>query len=150
VRRYEAIVIVPADFTEDEVNALIDRYQTIIAKYKGLIIKTEKWGKRKLAYEIKKQGRGFYILIEFASLSDLVVELERNFKIDDKILKFMTVKKDDQVDPAAIEKEIEDAKAPAAMIETPQQAATTPGSDPIQIQPQPEASTATTITEGGE
>ena len=66
----------------------------------------EKWGKRKLAYEIKKHNKGFYLLIDFAGLSAVVAELERNLKIDDKILKFMTVKKNDQVVLTDIEKEI--------------------------------------------
>lgn len=112
MRRYETIFIVPADLPEDETNALIDRYRSLFTKNKGTVVKVEKWGKRKLAYEIKKQIRGFYVLMDLVSEHAAVTELERNFKIDDKILKFMTVKKADQVDIAAIEKEIAAASAP--------------------------------------
>ncbi len=112
MRRYETIFIVPADLLEDETNALIDRYRSLFIKNKGIVVKVEKWGKRKLAYEIKKQIRGFYVLMDLVSEHAAVTELERNFKIDDKILKFLTVKKADQVDLAAIEKEIAAASAP--------------------------------------
>ena len=58
---------------------------------------------------IRKQARGFYILIDYAGVSAVVNELERNLKIDDKILKFMTVLKAETVDPEALEKEIAEA-----------------------------------------
>jgi small subunit ribosomal protein S6 len=118
LRRYETIFIVPADLLEDETNAMIDRYRSLFIKNKGIVVKVEKWGKRKLAYEIKKQIRGFYVLMDLVSEHAAVTELERNFKIDDKILKFMTVKKADQVDLAAIEKEIAAASAPPEAAES--------------------------------
>jgi small subunit ribosomal protein S6 len=117
LRRYETIFIIPADLTEDEINALIERYQSIITKNKGMVIKVEKWGKRKMAYEIKKQIRGFYVLMDLVSVAAVITELERNFKIDEKILKFMTIKKEDAVDLKEIEKEIAAASAPSATVE---------------------------------
>jgi small subunit ribosomal protein S6 len=109
LRRYETILIAHVDLSEDELSNLIDRYSTIIKDQKGLLVKVERWGKRRLAYMIKKQARGFYILIDYAGESAAVNELERNLKINDKILKFMTVLKDGAVDPAALEKEIAEA-----------------------------------------
>lgn len=117
MRRYETIFIIPADLTEDEINALIERYQSIITKNKGMVIKVEKWGKRKMAYEIKKQIRGFYVLMDLVSIAAVITELERNFKIDEKILKFMTIKKEEGVDLKEIEKEIAAASAPSATAE---------------------------------
>ncbi len=118
MRRYETIFIIPADLPEDETNALIDRYRSLFTKNKGTVVKVEKWGKRKLAYEIEKQTRGYYVLMDLVSEHAAVTELERNFKIDDKILKFMTVKKAHQVDLAAIEKEIAAASAPPEAAES--------------------------------
>jgi small subunit ribosomal protein S6 len=109
LRRYETILIAHVDLSEDELSSLIARYSTIITGQKGILVKVERWGKRRLAYVIKKQARGFYILIDYAGESAVVNELERNLKINDKILKFMTVLKDDTVDPAALEKEIAEA-----------------------------------------
>jgi small subunit ribosomal protein S6 len=117
LRRYETVVIVPADLSDDDITSLIERYKSIISNQKGLVVKVEKWGKRKLAYEIKKHNKGFYMLIDFAGQSAVVAELERNLKIDDKILKFMTVKKNDQVILADIEKEIAAALPNAVVAE---------------------------------
>jgi small subunit ribosomal protein S6 len=105
LKRYETIFIVQIDLPTDELNSLIERYRAIVTALKGTIIKVEKWGKRKLAYEIKKQSNGYYVMIDFAGKSAIIDELERNFKIDDKILKFMTIMKDGNVDLAALEKE---------------------------------------------
>lgn len=109
MRRYETILVAHVDLSEDELTTLIDRYSAVVKGQKGIPVKVERWGKRRLAYLIKKQARGFYILIDFAGESAVVNELERNLKIDDKILKFMTVLKDDTVDAGALQKEIEEA-----------------------------------------
>ncbi len=106
MRRYETILIAHVDLSEDELGNLIDRYGGIITGQKGILVKVERWGKRRLAYLIRKQARGFYILLDYAGVSAVVNELERNLKIDDKILKFMTVLKADTVDPEALEQEI--------------------------------------------
>lgn len=116
MRRYETVIIVPADLPDDDIIILVDRYKSIITNQKGLVMKVEKWGKRKLAYEIKKHNRGFYVLIDFAGQSAVVAELERNLKIDDKILKFLTVKKIDQVNLEDLEKELA-AASPASVAE---------------------------------
>jgi len=105
-RRYETIFITPADIPDEELHTLIERYSAIITGRKGILVKVEKWGKRKLAYEIKKHLRGYYILLDFAGQTDIVNEMERNFKIDDKILKYMTIKKEDAVDLKVLETEI--------------------------------------------
>ena len=109
MRRYETILIAHVDLSEDELSALITRYGAIVTAQKGILVKVERWGKRRLAYLIGKQARGFYILIDYAGASAIVNELERNLKIDDKILKFMTVLKADKIDREALEKEIADA-----------------------------------------
>jgi len=109
LRRYETILIAHVDLSEDELSGLIARYSAIIKDQKGILVKVERWGKRRLAYMIKKQARGFYILIDYAGKSAVVNEVERNLKISDKILKFMTVLKDETVDVAALEMEIAEA-----------------------------------------
>lgn len=109
MRRYETILIAHVDLSEDELTTLIDRYGAVVKGQKGILVKVERWGKRRLAYLINKQMRGFYILIDYAGESSVVNELERNLKIDDKILKFMTVLKDSAVDADALLKELEEA-----------------------------------------
>jgi len=127
LRRYETILIAHVDLSEDELTALVDRYSAVVTGQKGILVKVERWGKRRLAYLINKQMRGFYILIDYAGQSAVVNELERNLKIDDKILKFMTVLKDGTVDAAALQNEIEEtAKKTDKKEETKATAAVTP------------------------
>jgi small subunit ribosomal protein S6 len=111
LQRYEVVAIVLADLNEDDITALIDRSQTIITDRKGVIAKTDKWGKRHLAYEIKKHKDGYYFLIDFAGDGAIVAEIERTYKIDDRILKFMTVKKEGATTAEGIEKEAAEAEA---------------------------------------
>jgi small subunit ribosomal protein S6 len=111
LQRYEVVAIVIANLNDDDITALIDRSQTIITDRKGVIAKIDKWGKRHLAYEIKKQKDGYYFLIDFAGDGPIVAELERTYKIDDRILKFMTVKKEGASTREGIEQEAADAEA---------------------------------------
>jgi small subunit ribosomal protein S6 len=111
LQRYEVIAIVLTSVTDEDITALIERSQTIITDRKGVIAKIDKWGKRRLAYEINKQRDGYYFLIDFAGDGPIVAEIERNYKIDDRILKFMTVKKEGAATREGIEKEIADAEA---------------------------------------
>lgn len=113
MRRYETILITPADLPEDDLAGIVARYGAIVTAQKGILVKIERWGKRKLAYLIRKQARGFYILIDFAGETAVVNELERNLKIDDRVLKFMTIQKAEKVDPVALEKELAEAAKPA-------------------------------------
>ena len=141
MRRYETILIAHVDLSEDELSGLITRYGGIITGQKGILVKVERWGKRRLAYLIRKQARGFYILIDYAGVSAVVNELERNLKIDDKILKFMTILKAETVDREALEKEIaeaagkdakKEAPAPAPVAAAPTEPA---ASEPAEAQP---------------
>lgn len=105
MRRYELIFIVQPDLSEEEVKTVSEKYLQIITAQKGAVIKTEDWGKRRLAYDINKQSKGTYILVDFYGPGSMIREIERNLKIDDKILKFLTVKVKDFFDPASLEEE---------------------------------------------
>jgi small subunit ribosomal protein S6 len=108
------VAIVLADLNEDDITALIERSQTIITDRKGVIAKVDKWGKRHLAYEIKKQRDGYYFLIDFAGDGAIINEIERNYKIDDRVIKFMTVKKEGATTAEGIEQEAAAAEAKRA------------------------------------
>ena len=116
MKRYEVIVIVKTDLTEEEITAIIDRSSNIITERNGVIAKAEKWGKRRLAYEINKQKDGFYFFIDYAGDGSIVNEMERNFKIDDRILKFMTVAKEGAVTREGMEAEVAAAEVKRTQI----------------------------------
>ncbi len=110
LRRYETIFITRADLQSDEMSSLIGRYAGIIASMDGKTVKVENWGKRRLAYPIEKMRDGVYVRIDFVSQFKVVSEVERNFRIDDNVIRFQTVKLSDKVDLEEIEREIEDAR----------------------------------------
>jgi small subunit ribosomal protein S6 len=114
MRRYETIVILDSDLSEEERAPVFERLTSLFPQYNGFLIGIDEWGVKKLAYEIKKKPRGFYALISFCGHGDLVDEMERFFRIDDKILKFMTVLLEESVDIEAVKEEIAEKEKKAA------------------------------------
>jgi len=91
MRRYETFLIIDPDLSEDQRVPLIGRVEDLITQMDGFLIAIDDWGERKLAYNIKKKGRGYYIRFDYCGLAPLVNEIERFFRIDDRALKYMTV-----------------------------------------------------------
>lgn len=114
MRRYETIVILDSDLSEEERAPVFERLANLFPQYNGFLVGIDEWGVKKLAYEIKKKPRGYYALINFCGHGDLVNEMERFFRIDDKILKFMTVLLEENVDVEAIKEEIAEKEKQAA------------------------------------
>jgi len=109
MRRYETIVIIDPDIGDAEREPLLQRIGEVIDEYQGLRIKTDVWGVKTLAYEIRKRKKGHYTLFEYCGSSELVNELERSFRINDRFLKYMTVLLDKEADVDKIRKELEAA-----------------------------------------
>jgi small subunit ribosomal protein S6 len=113
-KRYETIFISRVDLSSDETSDLVERYKGIIESLDGKIVKVDNWGRRKLAYMIAKNTEGNYSLVDFVCENEVISELQRNFRLDDKILRFQSVKLSDKVDMEEIEKEIASEKEKAA------------------------------------
>ncbi|MDA8160735.1 MAG: 30S ribosomal protein S6 [Desulfobacteraceae bacterium] len=92
MRRYETICIIRPGASEDEVTAIIERSNGIIEAAGGKIDQLDRWGLKKLAYPISKETQGYYVFTEYAGMPEAVNEIERLFRIDDKVLKYLTVK----------------------------------------------------------
>jgi small subunit ribosomal protein S6 len=114
MRRYETIFIVRSSTGEDKITTIIDKVESIITGDGGTVLTVDKWGLKKLAYLIKKEAQGYYVYIDYAAAPSAVAEIERIFKIDDRLLKFMTLKLADSCDPAAILEEIAKSAAKKA------------------------------------
>jgi small subunit ribosomal protein S6 len=97
-RKYETLVIVRPELSEDESTRVWDRISGVLGRLDGHEIKREVWGKRKLAFEIKKNKKGVYLYLLYLGGNDLVLELERNLRLLDDVLKYQTVKLADNVD----------------------------------------------------
>jgi small subunit ribosomal protein S6 len=111
MNHYETIYIINPTLDDEALKEAIDKFSNLIKKLKGSIVKVNEWGKRKLAYEVKRFDKGHYVVLDFCALPKIVTELERNLKLDDRILKYLTVKIDENVNPKDLvseEQETED------------------------------------------
>ena len=113
MRRYETILILDPDLSEEGRAPLIERIGQFIPQQGGLVVEEEHWGQRKLAYDIKRKQRGYYLRFDYCGTGPLVTELERFCRIDDRVLKFMTVQLADAVNVEEIQAEMA-ARAAAA------------------------------------
>ena len=93
MNKYETIIILNSNLEEEATKSAISKVTDLIAKH-GTVESTEEWGKKRLAYPIKKQNEGYYVLINFSSNPDFIDELERVYNITDEIIKHIVVKKD--------------------------------------------------------
>jgi small subunit ribosomal protein S6 len=92
--QYETVFIATPVLSETQMKEAVDKFKAIITNNKGEIINEENWGLRKLAYPIQKKSTGFYYLIEFKSDGKLIPKLETDYRRDERIIRFMTVKLD--------------------------------------------------------
>jgi small subunit ribosomal protein S6 len=97
MRRYETIYILRPNLSENEISTIIDNTTAILTSNGGAIIQLDKWGMRKLAYEIKKETLGYYVYCDYATNPAEGAEMERKFRIDDAVLKYMTIKLNDDI-----------------------------------------------------
>ncbi|MFH1479919.1 MAG: 30S ribosomal protein S6 [Pseudomonadota bacterium] len=110
MRHYETIYIIHPNLADEDYKAAITKFNERVEKQKGVVIKTEEWGKQRLAYLIKKVDKGSYVLMNYCGLPGLSQELERELKLDDRVLKYQTVKLADKVDPEALIMKEEEAR----------------------------------------
>ena len=95
MNKYETVFIINPNVEEAGVKELIEKFSNIINN-DGKVEEVQEMGKRKLAYEIKKNSEGIYVLINFEANPDLIKELERNYRITDAVIKFIVVRKDEK------------------------------------------------------
>ncbi len=91
MNKYESVVIINPSVAEEKIKELSQRFTDIINS-DGKVEKVEELGKKKLAYEVKKNKEGYYVVINFEANPDLIAELERNYRIIDEVIKFITIK----------------------------------------------------------
>jgi len=114
MRRYETFVIIDPDLSQDQREPLISKVEELITQMDGFLVLTDDWGERKLAYNIKKKGRGYYVRFDYCGLAPLVNEIERFFRIEDRALKYMTVLLSENPDLEKIKEEKTAAETAAA------------------------------------
>jgi small subunit ribosomal protein S6 len=95
MRIYENLFIVKPDATEEEIDHLVDQMSKNVTATGGTIDKVDKWGKRRLAYRIEKHREGTYVLMQFSAEPATVKEFERRLRVQDSVIKFLTVRIDE-------------------------------------------------------
>lgn len=104
MRRYETIFIASPTLTDEQAEELVRQFEGIIAEQGGELLKTEKWGRKKLAYEVQKFSEGYYTLFDMNAGSTLIAELERRFRNHDSVIKYLSVRMDEQTKAAERQK----------------------------------------------
>lgn len=140
MRRFETFIIIDPDLSEEQRVLILERVKEILGQMNGFLIRVDPWGLRKLAYPIRKKERGFYVRFDFCGTGQLVNEMERFFRIDERVLKHMSVLLDRQPNMERIQEEMakaEEAAQTPAEAEAP--AAIAPAAAAEEAQPsQPE------------
>ena len=94
MNKYESVVIISPKLEEEAIKALINKFSDLI-NTDGKVNSVEELGKKKLAYEIKKQNQGYYVVFKFEAKPELISELERNYRITDEVIKFIVIKEEE-------------------------------------------------------
>ena len=95
MNKYESVIIINPSLDEQGIKDVITKFTDLINNNNGKVENVDEMGKRKLAYEIKKQQEGIYEIINFESNPEAIAELERIYRITDSIMKFITIRKED-------------------------------------------------------
>lgn len=94
MNNYEAVFILTPVLSDVQMKEAVEKFKSILTKEGAEIVNEENWGLRKLAYPIDKKSTGFYIFIEFKTNPDVIAKLEVNFRRDERVIRFLTIKQD--------------------------------------------------------
>jgi len=109
-KEYETIYVLRPDIDTETAERVQARVADAVEREQGRLVRVEAWGRRKLAYPVRKQRRGVYVYLKYVGAGGLVAEVERNLKLQDAVVKFMTVQTSDEVDLAALQIDPEETR----------------------------------------
>ncbi len=118
MRHYETVYIIDPNLADEAISDVVTRFSALTEKGNGVVTKVDEWGKRDLAYDIKKFSKGYYVLMQFCGDPGITVELQRQLGLDDSILKAQTILLSENADPEALKAEAQAAKAKETVEET--------------------------------
>lgn len=110
MKEYETIFIVNPNAPQSDLQKFNEKITKLIEQHNGTVILEKNLGKRALAYEVKKHNKGNYMLFDYTGDSHVVADIERSLRLDEMILKFLTVRLADEVDVEARKKQLADAE----------------------------------------
>ena len=121
-RIYEEMFIIRPDATEEEITPIVDQLKHTVTSAGGTIDKEERWGVRKLAYRVEKRNEGYYVLMQFTAGPQTVKEVEPRLRVNDAVLKYMTVRIDEKlkrIEKRKKQREKRAARKPAPVVAAP-------------------------------
>ncbi len=89
---YDSIFIVRPTLSDEDASKVIDKMKGVLEKSGATLVKVENWGKKKLAYEVKRERKGTFAYFHFQGEGNAVAELERSYRLEDSVIKFLTVR----------------------------------------------------------
>ena len=110
LRHYETMFLLHPELSTDDRDDAVEKFSGIITDDGGQIVNVDKWPLKKLAYKVQKQTHGYYVVIDFGAKSSTIQELTRNFRLDERVMKFITTKLDDEFDAEEAAKKYEQAQ----------------------------------------
>jgi small subunit ribosomal protein S6 len=126
-REYETIYILRPDITNDGISAVNAKVRGVIETWGGDLLKVENWGRRKLAYEVKKHLKGIYLFFTYLGSAGLVEEIERNLRLSDSVIRYYSVKVAENVDAATRTSSVTDESFANASVPGPDEEAIATG-----------------------
>jgi small subunit ribosomal protein S6 len=105
MRYYETLYLINPNLSDEDYSEVVTKFNDFVEKNKGVIVKVDEWGKKTLAYEVKKFDKGYYVLLSYCGEPDLISLLKRELKLDERIIKYQTVKLSDSEDPEALKQQ---------------------------------------------
>lgn len=107
LREYETLFVINPDLTDDAANVIIDRVKGVLERMNAQTLREERWGKRKLAFEVRKHTRGNYTMVHYIGPVGVVSELERTLRNQDEVIRFLTTVHGNVTDVEARKAEVE-------------------------------------------
>jgi len=111
MRYYETLYLVSPDLQDEDYRQVVDKFTNLVERHKGQLIRIDEWGKKTLAYQVKKFDQSYYVLLRYCGEPGIIDEITRDLRLDDRILKFQTVKLSDDADPEELRRQVEEQKA---------------------------------------
>ena len=101
MNKYESVLIARQDLGSSQVNTLVDELKNVISSQGGEVVRVDNWGLKNLAYRIKKNRKGHYVLLNISAPANALAEYERVMRVNEDIIRYMTVKVDEFADVSA-------------------------------------------------
>ncbi|MFQ6112423.1 MAG: 30S ribosomal protein S6, partial [Nitrospinota bacterium] len=126
---YESIFILNPDLPEEKVEEHIRAVEDLIKASGGTVAQVERWGKKRLAYEVKKHRYGIYVLVHFSGPANTVPEIERYYKITEPVMKYLSIRTEELPEPPA-KAAPEEAEAPEQAVALVEEGEASKGEEP--------------------